>query len=277
MKVLEKYLVVEKFVEDKGLQLSSRYIDEYQMCTAVFVDKDSNIAIGDKILVGNKICFDRAEFFGSDAYYIHADDVFGVIKNGTIIPREDIVYIEADKHSKSKLVVNGIEFYNETSYNPFAPHNVTQDGIVLSVCDKAKDSYFFKPLRVEVSTGDHVYTHHFLTDTDNEREFNGKKYYETRYENLYCKVASGKIIMLNEWNFISSVEKDLEQESGVILETLAKKESKRGIVTHLSQSLKDKGIKEGDKIIFKRGREYRIDVEGTEYYRIETNDILYKL
>jgi co-chaperonin GroES (HSP10) len=134
---------------------------------------------------------------------------------------------------------------------------------------------FYTPLNVEVSSGDHVYTHHFLTDPAFEREFNGKKYYEIKYEDLYCKIVDEQVEMLNEWNFVTPIENEVNTtESGIILETTAKNEVRTAIMQH---PCKDMDLLPGDYLLFKRGREYSINVEGHTYYRITKKDILFNL
>lgn len=269
MRVLPEYIVVRKVI-DVDIYVSEYYKNEYQVCE-VISSKDFNV--GDRIFVGNKIFFDKATDFGEDAWYIYLEDVFAVVKDGLIIPSNDIVYVEADKDKKT----NDSGLYRDISYKPLETENVTQDGVVLSVCKQAKDSYFHNELKIEIEPGDHVYTHHFLTDHGAERNFNEKTYYEIKYEDLYCKVVGGNIIMLNEWNFITPVENELLEIGGIQLETIKKYESRTGIINVMSESLRKKGLQKGDKIIFKKGREYKIDVEGKRYYRINTRDILYKL
>jgi len=187
----------------------------------------------------------------------------------------NMVYIKADKNKKSKVVSGGLELFKDITYKPLDTDNITQDGEVLSVCDEAKHTVFLHDLNVEVVPGDHVYCHHFLTDEDNERTHNGVKYYEIAYEHLYCKVSEGIIVMLNEWNFVEPIEAEIKEgRFGIIKDVKKKNELRLGIVRHPCQKLLSRGVKSGDKVYFKRGREYRINVEGKELYRIETNDII---
>ncbi len=277
MIVQDKYIVVEKIVLGTDMYLAQHYIDEYQTCKVVKAPEGSIYEKGTTLLVGNRICFDKAVDFGSESYYIDASEVFGVLKDGVITPSKSYVYIEADKYSKETVDHDGLELYNDISYNPLATENVTQHGVVLTSCVTAYHSVFGNELNVEVEPGDKVYTHHFLTDTDNEREFNGKKYYEMLYENLYCKISKGSIVMLNEWNFVTPVETKAEEHGfGIISKMHAGNELRVGVINHTSKSLRERGINSGDKVYFKRKREYKIDVEGDTYYRIETNDILCK-
>ena len=133
---------------------------------------------GDTILVGNRICFDKAPQFGRESYYISAEEVFGILKDGVIEALKNIVYIKADKYEKTEIEVKGMQFANDISYKPLARRNVTQSGIVLTACKSAKHSAFLHDLNIEVDAGDKVYCHHFLTDQDNERKINDKTYYE---------------------------------------------------------------------------------------------------
>lgn len=278
MSVQPTYLVVEKLVDYNHMVTSQHYIDEYQMCRVKEAHELSGLKVDEQILVGNKIFFDSAKEVGNNLFFIFLEEVYGVIRGESIVPMEDFVYIETDKSRKSVIKDGEFEYFNDTTYNPHHKDNVVQDGIVHSVCTRAKDSYFFKELDIEIAPGDHIYTHHFLTDSDNEREFNGKTYYEIRYENLYCKVIGEEIIMLNEWNFITPIPESISQsESGIILEFAQKNKLRIGKVNHLSKSLYKKGVNIGDTICFKQGREYEIIVEGNTYYRINSNDIIYKL
>ncbi len=277
MIILPKYIAVKKAVHDSKFFLSKEYVDNYQMCEVVLCSDKSMFNKGERVLVNAQCFFEKASILGPDVLYMYTDEIFGVIRGGKIVPVSNIVYVQADKTKKSKITIGGIEMYVDTTYNPLATENVTQDGKVFSVCLEAKDSIFEHPLPIEIAPGDHVYTHHFLTHADSEREFEGKKYYETMYENMYCKIVNGKIVMLNDWNFVSAIDADQEVVGEVIVDVKKRKQHRTGIIKHLSKSLAARGSKEGDKIIFKKGREYRIIVEGTEYYRISTNDIICEL
>lgn len=276
-RVLKRYVLVEKLSDMEHFITTQHYKDEYQQCRVIQSNEKSDIQDGDRILVGNKITFDKAAI-GEKSFFIYEDDVYGIMKEDAITPRRDYVYIEADKNKKKVIKHGSLEIVKDTTYDPLGDKNVVQDGIILSHCSKAIDSYFHQELKIEVEDGDHVYTHHFLTDKDNEREFNGKKYYEIKYEDLYCKIKEGEIVMLNNWNFLTPVlaEKEIS-ESGIILDFKQKNQIRVGVINHSCKSLEERDIKKGDKVFFKIHREYKIQVEGTTYYRIETDDILYKI
>lgn len=273
MKILKDYIVVKKLPMSETILSDKRFNEDYQRCEVFSVNHESKYMSTDEVLVGENIFFDKAEEFGDDTYYIYEDDIFGVVRGGTIIPRNDILYIEANADKNS--VVEGTTIQRDISYDPLKNGNVCQDGVVLTVCDKAKHSMFGNELEVEVSPGDHVYTHHFLTDPAFERDFNGKKYYEIKYEDAYCKIVDGEVEMLNEWSFVTPIENERKTtESGIILEAMAKKEVRTAIIQHPCKGL---GLLPGDFILFRAGREYEINVEGHTYYRITKKDILYNL
>lgn len=269
MIVLKGHLIVEKLNTSK-LYMSSRYVEEYQRCKIYKSNPDSLFKEGVEVLVGEDIYFDKVES-EDNLWYMFEDDIFGWVDNDMLVPCENMVYIEADKYKNEN--VDGI--YKTIDYKPLARGNVCQDGEVLSVCNRAKGSYFGEKLNIEISKGDKVYTHHFLTDQSKEREFNNKKYYELHYEDVYCKIVDGEIEMLNNWTFVTPVVNDLDvSDTGVQLEASAKNEAQTGIVQH---PYRDSALYPGDKVLYKRGREYKIDVEGNTYYRIKSDDIIYNL
>ena len=269
--------MVEKVLLDNKFKLAQEDIDEYQVCKVVQSPEVSDFNEGDTILISNRICFDKAPHFGRDRYYISASEVFGTLKDGVITALKNIVYIKADKYQKTSIEVGGMTFHNDTSYKPLARKNVTQSGVVLTACKTAFHSAFDHELSVEVEAGDKIYCHHFLTDSDNERKINGETYYEFQYEHLYCKLVDGKIVMLNDWNFVSPIESsDDVGENGLIMDLKKQNELRVGVINHTSKSLRAMGISIGDKVYFKKGREYSMDVEDETFYRIETRDILCK-
>jgi chaperonin GroES len=272
MRIRQGYIVVRKTSGDSGFYVSKQFVDEHQMCEVVDTPEGFDIQPGETIFVGKNISFDPVP--DSDCFYIDHAEIFGYISGNRIIPMKDVVYIKANKHAKSEIEVAGIKMYQDTSYDPMASHNVVQDGQVFTICEKAHHSVLGHEIEIEVSEGDHVYSHHFLTDESRERVFGTKTYYEVRYEELYCKIENEQVIMLNDWNFVSPVEATGNvHENGIIMELNKKNQLRVGVIEVPN---KDLGLEKGEMVYFKKGREYEIDVEGTNYYRIRTNDILCK-
>ena len=49
----------------------------------------------------------------------------------------------------------------------------------------------------------------------------------------------------------------------------------KGRVAFDSKDLKAVGVKKGDVVCFKENRDYRIKIDGTEYYRTRVEDLMY--
>ena len=274
MKILNDYIVIEK-IKGADIYLTPLQTDAYQRAKVVHTNEESLTKVGDTLLLGDAIFFDRARCFDEEYYFIYESQVFGIIREGKIIPMNNIVYIKTDKYRNETKGDDDFKLYNDISYNPLNIGNVVQDGEVLSVCKKANDSYFDRPLEIEIAPGDKVYAHHFLTDEGAERIFNGETYYEMIYENIYCKIVQGKIVMVNDWNFITPIPDDEANErDGIILTTEKVKVAQTGVVEVANKNL---GVKVGAKILFKRNRDYEMIVEGKVYYRIKNDDIIYEL
>ena len=270
MNVLEGYVLVKK-ISGSSIHMSRQYIDEYQRCKVVHPNTESPLKKGDEILVAENTFFEKADELKKDTFLIYEDEVYGVVREGVIQPMKNMVYIKIDKEKKSKIG----NIHVDTRYNPYNINNRVQDGEILSVCKKAENSYFLHELEINVKPGDKVYTHHFIVEPSNEREFNGSNYYEIRYEDLYCKVNDDEITMLNDWNLVTPVKRDAEvTESGIVLEVGEKDVMVTAIMQHPN---KDSGLYPGDKILFRKGREYKINVEGHIYYRIPNDSIYYNL
>jgi co-chaperonin GroES (HSP10) len=270
MNLAGDFLVVKKLAPS-NIAMSRQYIDQFQRCVVVAPRPDSILSPGDEILVTDNIFFGDASEIEKDSFFIYEEEVFGVVSDGVIKPMNNIVYVETDKAKKNQIG----NIVVDTRYQTGKAENRVQDGTVLSVCEKAVDSYFLKELDIEIAPGDKVYTHHFLTSEDSEREFNGKKYYEIRYEDIYCKVVDSEIEMLNDWNFVTPIVKEAEvTESGIVLDSGKRVEAVTAIMQHPNKVTE---TYPGDKILFRKGREYNIDVEGHRYYRIPNDSIYYNL
>jgi len=270
MTVQEGYCIAKR-AEPSELSMDIGSIYEYQRAIIIESSPNSVYVKGDEVFMADNSFFDKAPNFSDDSYYIYEEEIRGVIRDGVIHPSASMVYVNADKDKKS--VRNGIHI--DTRYNPMDKDNITQDGVVYSACFKAFNSYYGNEIDVEVKPGDVVYTHHFLTHEDNERVIGDKTYYEIKYEDLYCKISDNEIEMLNEWNLVTAIDKDIAKtDNGIMLEVMAKKEARTAIVQHPNRK---SGLYPGDKVLFKTGREYEITIGIHTYYRINTKDIIYNL
>ena len=78
------------------------------------------------------------------------------------------------------------------------------------------------------------------------------------------------------WSLLESVEEEEEFPSDLIeMVQLAEKLPTKGRVAFDSEELAEIGLKKGDIVGFKENRDYRIKIDGTEYYRTRVEDLLY--
>lgn len=187
-------------------------------------------------------------------------------------PIKDKVFIQANPTKNSvKKFDSGLEIHIDTAFEPHATEHVTQEGYVIAAPKKLSSG---KP--IEIKRGDYVYTHHFLCDEDQKVELDGEKFYQLIYEYIHCKVENGKITMVGDWNLIEPWEEPEEvSPGGIILVNLNKPETPNiGIARHITDYMREMGVKEGDKIYFTKNSDYEMIVEGETYWRMRDQDII---
>ena len=83
--------------------------------------------------------------------------------------------------------------------------------------------------------------------------------------------------LLRSWSLLEPVEEEEVQESEII-EVVKLNETlpTRGRVAFTSSGIEEVGLKVGDVVGFKENRDYRIKIDGKEYYRTRIEDLLYK-
>jgi len=226
-------------------------------------------------------------------------------------------------------------------------HHVREFGTVISV-----PLALNKELKttMDVRVGDRLYFHFHTVEPDNEYQVDGKTVYKAAYNQCYCCVRDGEIIMLNDYIFCTPVmekESDVFSESGIQLrsdteikpiplrakvEKMRKhflkiqdlKELDRAIIDENGdvssvkwtpwkneeerneaqgkpattilmsdkgksqnkmilemennrKNLQESGFAVGDEIIYSKESDFRIMIEGQEFYRMRVDDVLCKL
>ena len=169
---------------------------------------------------------------------------------------------------------SGIELYIDTRFEGAEFKYRVTDGPVLATPAKYK---------TDVEVGDTLYFHHLVVMQEGQKLTGNDKSYFVNYnpesaannQAIAYKNKDGKITPLAGWSLLLPVEKE-EDESGVI-EVVTLKESlpTKGVVAFESEELKDRGLKVGDVVGFKENRDYSIKIDGVEYYRTRTIDLMY--
>ena len=158
-------------------------------------------------------------------------------------------------------------------------------------------NYTFDPLKHARQFGT-VYFHHLITAntgnvsvdkkfanqssqdfvSDNKVSWTGEeKLYKVHWEFMYARVRKDKLKMLHHWNFVEQKTEDEESiktKSGIFLKPEVEDITLHGYIKHMSDWLKDQGVKAGDEVIFSENSEYDMKIEDNTLLRMRNQDIL---
>lgn len=210
------------------------------------------------------------------------------------IPK-DIIMIQADKnkHLSKKLkkddgsevdLILGIG--QEQLQDAIKSNKTCVDGLVVKLPrDRSSQG-----LKIDLKEGDHVYCSYFLTEEDDKFVIDGKDCWGLSYvmdfvtyfsTNVFCKIVGGKIKMIADWNFLQPVKQELQKGSIHLnqawTEALHAANSgglTKAVLCHISKESKEMGLKVGDIVYFKDRDRYKIFVEGEEYFRVSSRDLM---
>tara|TARA_R100001443_G_scaffold51865_1_gene63660 strand:- start:334 stop:918 length:585 start_codon:yes stop_codon:yes gene_type:complete len=169
---------------------------------------------------------------------------------------------------------SGFEIFIDTKFDEFK-HRTTEAEVVSP------------PLKYKtgVEKGDTLYFHHLvvvndgqpLTGLDNNYIVKcDPKYTIGNQAFAYKSKKTGKIKPLFGWSILESVEEHIDKPSEVIeVITLQEKPVRKGKVAFDSPELKELNVKKGDVVGFAKDMDYRIMIDGKEYYRVRSEDLLY--
>lgn len=174
----------------------------------------------------------------------------------------DVYYVKS-KRTEDFVDKNGLvlpTFFNKTDKNV-----CTQSGNIVMIPTRHTDM-----TPIEVSLGDKVYFHHFVTtEVDNETYY--KDIFKCRFDELICKVVDGEIIMLNQWCLIEPENPKEVSKNGLIYE---QKKENIGTVRYADKRFLEGGGAIGDRVMFGKDMDYDIIIEGKTYYRVSSAYIL---
>lgn len=171
---------------------------------------------------------------------------------------------------------NGLELYIDTGKDDMGEFNyrVTEGPVVAS------------PFRFHtgVRPGDTLYFHHLVVMQGGQVLTGDDSHYIVKYAEeaisnqaiAYKCQDTGKIKPLYGWSLLEPVEEE-EKEDGGLVELVQLKENlpTKGRVAFSSDQIEEIGLKVGDVVGFKENRDYRIKIDGKEYYRTRVEDLLY--
>ncbi len=188
----------------------------------------------------------------------------------------DLFVVEIEKLVNDTITTDsGLELYIDNRFNEFK--NRTTEAVVVSA-----------PLKYNtgVKAGDTLYFHHLVVVNDGQPLTGEDNHYLVRFDPTatinnqaiaYKCQETGRVRPLAGWSLLEGVEEKKEKQSDVI-EVVTLKESPvtKGMVAFTAPWVDELGLKVGDVVGFAKNMDYRISIDGKEYYRTRSEDLLYK-
>ena len=171
---------------------------------------------------------------------------------------------------------SGLELYIDSKHDDMGEFNyrVTEGPVVAS------------PFKYDtgVRVGDTLYFHHLVVMQGGQVLTGVDDHYIVKYNPeaisnqaiAYKCQDTGEIKPLTGWSLLEPVEEEDKTKSDVIeIVQLKEKLPTKGRVAFTSSGIEEIGLKVGDVVGFKENRDYRIHIDGKEYYRTRIEDLLY--
>jgi len=188
----------------------------------------------------------------------------------------DLFVVELEKQLNDTMTTEGgLQLYVDTRFNEFE-HRVTEGPVV---------SAPFKH-NTGVESGDTLYFHHLVVLNEGQALTGHENHYLVRYDPNhtinnqaigYKSSKSGHIHPLAGWALLEPVVQDELKTKSDVIEVIELKKSlpTKGRIAFTAPWVEELGLKAGDVVGFKQNRDYRIKIDGKEYYRTRTEDLLY--
>ena len=187
----------------------------------------------------------------------------------------DLFVVELKKTLDDTITTDsGLELYIDTRFNEFE-RRITE-GPVVAVPFKYDTG---------VEVGDTLYFHHLVVINGGQPLTGEDDHYLVRYDPehtinnqaiAYKSAKTGDIHPLAGWSLLEGVEEEEEQLSDIIEVVKLKEEPvTKGMVAFQAPWVEELGLEVGDVVGFQKNRDYRIKIEGKEYYRTRAEDLMY--
>ena len=188
----------------------------------------------------------------------------------------DLFVVKLEKTLNDTITTDsGLELYIDNKYHEF--ENRVTEGPVVAV-----------PFKYEtgVKPGDTLYFHHLVVVNEGQPLTGNDNHYLVRYDEdhainnqaiAFKDSDTNSIHPLAGWSLLEPVEEEEVQESEIIeVVKLKQKPTTRGRVAFTSPGVEEIGLEVGDVVGFKKNMDYRIKIDGKEYYRTRVEDLMYK-
>ena len=191
----------------------------------------------------------------------------------------DLFVVRLEKRFDDKMVTDsGLELYMDTKFNEF-DHRITEGPVVCV------------PFKYDtgVEEGDTLYFHHLVVmggDNNGQVFTEEANTYIVKYDPefaignqaiAYKSQKDGEIRCLTGWCLLKPVEQEeLSLKSDLIeIVDYSEKLPTKGEVAYMCKDAEYLGIEPGDVVGFKQNRDYRLTIDGQEYYRTRAEDLMY--
>jgi co-chaperonin GroES (HSP10) len=184
--------------------------------------------------------------------------------------------VELEKLINDTLVTDsGLELHIDHKYNENGEfeNRVTEGPVVCS------------PFKIDtgVRPGDTLYFHHLVVMQGGQVLTGDDKHYIVKCSKealsnqaiAYKDQDTDEIKPLFGWSLLEPVEEEEFPNDLIEMVQLTEKLPTKGRVAFESEELNDIGVEVGDVVGFKENRDYRIKIDGKEYYRTRVEDLLY--
>lgn len=169
---------------------------------------------------------------------------------------------------------SGVELYIDTRFEGGEFKYRVTDGPVIATPARYK---------TPVKKGDRLYFHHLVVMQGGQRLTGVENSYFVKYDPEHAvnnqaiayKDKKGNIHPLDGWSLLSAIEEEEKEDGTIEVVSLKEELPTKGVVAFDSKELKSVGVRKGDVVGFKQNRDYRIKIDGKEYYRTRIEDLLY--
>jgi len=187
----------------------------------------------------------------------------------------DLFVVKIDRLINDTIKTEGgLELYIDNRFNEF--QNRTTEAPVVAVPFKYDTG---------VEVGDTLYFHHLVVINDGQPLTGEDNHYLVRFDPdntvnnqaiAYKSAKTGSIHPLAGWSLLEGVEEREEKQSDII-DVVKLKDSPvtKGKVSFTPPWVEALGLEVGDVVGFRKNMDYRITIEGTEYYRVRSEDLMY--
>jgi co-chaperonin GroES (HSP10) len=186
--------------------------------------------------------------------------------------------VELEKQINDTITTkSGLELYIDTRFEGSEFEHRVTEGPVVSTPAKYDTG---------VEVGDTLYFHHLVVLNEGQALTGDDKHYIVMYDEdhtinnqaiAYKSRKSGHIYTLGGWSLLEFVEQPELHDSSDSIDIVSLKEKlpTKGRVCFDAPWLKEMGVEAGDIVGFKQNRDYRIEIDGKEYYRTRAEDLMY--